>query len=59
MEKFMKLSRAEMKNVLGGVELEGGEGGVGGTSCSADCPAGQSASITNCNGTCTGYHQIH
>jgi hypothetical protein len=27
---------------------------TGATSCSGDCPAGQSASITNCNGTCTG-----
>lgn len=26
----------------------------GGSDCSATCPAGQSASITNCNGTCTG-----
>jgi hypothetical protein len=37
-----KLSRAEMKLILGGSD------------CSATCPKGSSASITNCNGTCTG-----
>jgi hypothetical protein len=42
MKKVNLLSRAEMKNVMGGSD------------CSATCPVGSSASITGCTGTCTG-----
>jgi len=43
MENSKKLSRAEMKQVLGGDEV------AFSTNCSNSC----GASITNCNGTCT------
>lgn len=46
-----KLSREQMKNVMGGV-IPADDGG---TSCSASCPAGQKAEITNCVGVCSGY----
>ncbi|WP_157543934.1 hypothetical protein [Mucilaginibacter paludis] len=42
------LTKEQMKKITGGY-------GGSGTSCSAGCPSGQSASITNCDGTCTGY----
>ena len=47
-----QLSKEEMKTLMGGLVAPPEDGG---TSCSASCPSGQSASITDCNGTCTGY----
>lgn len=45
------LSKDEMKKVMGGLE----DPVDGGTSCAADCPAGEEAKITDCNGDCTGH----
>lgn len=52
MSKFNKLSRAEMRNVLGGTYPVGGDG-----NCSKDCTCSDgshvSAKITSCDtGTC-------
>jgi len=44
------LTRAQLRNVMGG-----SGGGSGTTNCSASCPPGQEAKITNCNGDCTGH----
>jgi len=47
MEKFKKLSKAEMKNVLGGQDPIGGDGG--GPGCQTNC----SAQLPCTSGTCT------
>jgi hypothetical protein len=52
MEKFNKLSRSEMRNVLGGTMP------IGGDDCSADCVCGDgthmAATLKNCDkDTCT------
>jgi hypothetical protein len=54
MQKFEKLSRAEMKNVLGGEDGGGGDGGDDGGDDSSQCGSACSGSCVVKSGVCKG-----
>ena len=58
MKKLNLLSKAEMKNVMGGTVDTGGPGSPGGVACAAECTTdGASCTRGNQAGRCTFYQK--